>query len=240
VYSRKACIRPAAKSVREPTVRFAIVGNPRTGSSHLVSLLDSHPDVACWDDEIFDIGEAFDKSGLAEPRDFLVHKVFNVDALAVGFKLLWDAMERTPNVWLLLKTLGVKLVHTRRKNLLDSFISYRLATINKAFTCWYGEYKVTTFGADPQDCLDWFEMAERCDEVIRCQAQTASIPRLEVEYKELCDGQDRILEFLDASPLRLTSRLKKQRKGTQSDAITNYKELKLYFENSKWITHFEE
>ena len=75
---------------RVPSVRFAVVGNRRTGSSHLVSLLNSHPDVACWDGEIFSEGEVFDKSSYEKPRDFLVECVFKINAHAVGFKFLSD------------------------------------------------------------------------------------------------------------------------------------------------------
>ena len=96
MYSHKCRLGLVEAPARLPSVRFAIVGNPRTGSSHLVSLLDSHPDIACWDDEILDAGEEFDRSGFNDPRDFLVQRVFWVDAEAVGFKLLWDAMDRTP------------------------------------------------------------------------------------------------------------------------------------------------
>jgi hypothetical protein len=53
-------LRPKRDRLRTPKVRFAMVGYPRTGSSHLVSLLDSHPDIACWDDEVFGDGEVFE------------------------------------------------------------------------------------------------------------------------------------------------------------------------------------
>ena len=111
---------------RIPVVRFAIVGNPRTGSSHLVSLLDSHPDIACWDDEPFMPGEAFDKSGYQKPAEFLVNSVFDINAHAVGFKLLWDAMQRLHDPWQLFDELGIALVHVRRQNLLDAYISLQL------------------------------------------------------------------------------------------------------------------
>src|SRR5438105_213858 len=126
MYSRKSRLGPVEAPARLPSVRFAIVGNPRTGSSHLVSLLDSHPDIACWDDEILDAGEAFDRSGYRDPCDFLIHRVFWVDANAVGFKLLWDAMDRTPDVWGLLARLGIRLVHCVRANRLDQYLSYQL------------------------------------------------------------------------------------------------------------------
>jgi LPS sulfotransferase NodH len=240
MYTRKTALKFRTDPIRIPRVRFAIVGNPRTGSSHLVSLLDSHPDVACWDDEIFDEGEAFDKSSYDNPRDFLLESVFNVDARAVGFKLLWDAMSRTAKVWNLLEELDILLVHTCRANLLDSFISYQLATINRAFTCWYGDYKTQRFEARYDQCLEWFETAEFIDIELRQRALKEGIPRIEIEYTELCRNQDRVLEFLGVSRLPLTSRLTKQRKGSQSEILTNYADLKERFAGSKWAKNFED
>lgn len=223
-----------------PSVRFAIVGNRRTGSSHLVSLLDSHPNIACWDGEIFDEGEVFEKSSFEKPGDFLVERVFQINARAVGFKLLSEEMNRISNTWELLKSLDIRLVHTYRENLLDSFISYQLATINQAFTCWYGIWKTYQFEADFDQCSGFFEKVEKCDTEIRRLSHEMGIPRVEIEYKELCENQDRVLDFLHVPRQPLTSRLKKQRKGSQAEIITNYVEIKKRFAGTRWARYFEE
>jgi hypothetical protein len=240
VYSRKAKPKFHEGPSRAPSIRFAVVGNRRTGSSHLVSLLDSHPDVACWDGEIFDSGEAFEKSGYADPRDFLREKVFTVNAEAVGFKLLWKEMNRAPNTWEWLKELDIRLVHTCRTNLLDSYISYQLAELNHAFTSWYGNHVINHFEAQFDQCLEWFEAARECDNEIRRRACEEGILRIEIEYNELCATQDRVLDFLGVSRRSLCSRLKKQRTGSQKEIITNYAELKAQFANSVSADYFED
>src|SRR5262249_43604388 len=153
---------------RFPEVCFAVVGGPRTGSSHLVSLLDSHPDIACWGREVFLQGEAFDLSGAPDPRSFLLDHLFRVNTRAGGFKLLWDAMDRFGCViWDLLDELGVRLIHTVRRNVLDAYISLNLATINNAFTCYYGRYNRETFTLDPDAFVEWALWSGECDEAIR-------------------------------------------------------------------------
>ncbi len=240
MYTSKAELEYRNGSPRVPSIRFAIVGNRRTGSSHLVSLLDSHPDIACWDGEIFDEGEVFDKSTYEEPNDFLVECVFKVNAHAVGFKFLCEEMNRISNPWKLLKSLDIRLVHTYRENLLDSFISYQLATINQSFTCWYGIWKMYQFKADVAQCLEWFEKVEQLDFEIRRRSLIEGIPRVEIEYKELCKNQDKVLDFLQVSRQPLTSRLEKQRKGSQAEIITNYAEIKARFAGTKWARFFED
>jgi LPS sulfotransferase NodH len=229
--------RPLAASSR-PVVRFAIVGNPRTGSSHLASLLDSHPDIACWDDEIFDAGEAFDASGCDLPIQFLQCDVLQVKARAVGFKLLWDAFDRLETILDALEQLDFVLLHVYRSNLLDSFISFQLATLNDAFTSWDGTYDVARFEADYDQCLEWFELCEARDAKIRHRAQEREMPTLEVEYNELGAAQGRILDFLQMPRHDLTSRMRKQREGSQSDAVTNYGALRERFAGSRWAELF--
>ena len=237
-------IRPALVA----GVRFAIVGNARTGSSHLASLLDSHPGIACWNDEIFNPGQAFDVSSYTDPAAFLRERVFSISSQAVGFKLLWDAMTYTPDVWQLLKTQEIVLIHTVRANLLDSYISLRLATINRVFSSWYsnelrrhvGKYQTKHFVADFAECVEWFEAVEHHDDEIRRCSTDYGIPRLEIEYKELCAHQGPVLDFLCVSRYPLTSRLTKQRQGRQSEIILNYTSLKEQFGGSKWIAHFED
>ena len=238
MYTRKSRLGPVEAPTRLPSVRFAIVGNPRTGSSHLVSLLDSHPDVACWDDEILDTGEAFDRSGYRHPAEFLVDRVFWVDANAVGFKLLWDAMDRTPDVWGLLERLEIRLIHCVRANRIDQYLSFQLARINQAFTSWYGDYKTTSFAVDIDDCLEWIQAAEDHDREIRDRAKENDVPRLEIEYHALCTTQDPVLDFLGAARRPLVSRLLKQRHDSQAKIIKNYDALKARFADTPWAGDF--
>ena len=225
---------------RTPDTRFAIVGNPRTGSSHLASLLDSHPDIACWDDEPFLAGEVFDRSEYEAPAAFLTGLVFRVNAQAVGFKLLWDAMIRLSDPWQLFRDLDVVLLHVWRRNRLDALISLELATANQAFTSYRGDYERATIEIDYARCEKWFILSEQRDNLIRQGAREHSIRRLEIEYQELCRGQTTVLDFLGVPRCPLASRLRKQRSGGQSQAVTNYSDLKRRFAGSRWAAFFEE
>ena len=240
MFTRKLRPEQQRRLSRAPSARFAIVGNPRTGSSHLASLLDSHPDVACWDDEILDAGEAFDRSRYDEPRQFLRERVFRVDADAVGFKLLWDAMTRFPDVWTLFKDLDLRLLHLVRSNRLDSFLSLQLALVNRSFTSWNGFYKDTRIESDYFQLREWFEVTDMRDELIQHRASEEGIVCLKIEYSELCVTQDRILRFLGVPLLPLASALKKQRKTKQRETLANYDELKQAFAGSPWADYFED
>ena len=140
----------------------------------------------------------------------------------------------------MLADLRVRLVHCVRANRIDQYLSYQLARVNHAFTCWYGDYKIERIEIDPEDCLGWVREAEEHDEQICRRARELGVPRLEIEYQALCASQDSVLDFLGATRRSLVSRLSKQRKGSQSQIILNYDALKARFAATLWAADFRD
>ena len=66
----------------------------------------------------------------------------------------------------------------------------------------------------------------------------------EVYYEDLVRDRDNVLNevqsFLKVTSARLTSPLRKQNRYSLREQLTNYDELKEYFQNSEWVTFFEE
>lgn len=238
MYSSKMVTGGRPGPDHEPSIRFAVVGNKRTGSSHLCSLLDSHPDIACWDDEILEAGNEFDTSSYDRPADFLTDVVFRVPVEVVGFRMMWEGMDRWPDVWAMLEGLDIWLIHVTRENRLDSFISFKLATINDSFTSAYGQWRQHSFVADHHEALEWFETTLDRDEKIRDLASKHGRPRLELEYGEICTGPAKALDFLGQRPTPLKSAYSKQGSGSQAGAIANYEELRASFAATTWSRYF--
>jgi len=238
MFSSKCHWKHRQRREAPPEIRFAIVGNPRTGSSHLASLLDSHPDVACWDGELFNEGQEFDQSACPDPRDFLFQRVFDVGATAVGFKLLREAIRRIPAAWTMLRELNIRLIHCVRRNGLSSYVSWKLATLNAAFTCYEGSYRITQFQMNPDELIRWIAAVEKADNEIQENAHRFGIPILTTEYEELCNSQDRILDFLEVHRHPLHSRLKRQRDLPLCDIIENLEETRQRLESigrANWL-----
>jgi hypothetical protein len=232
-------LQPGQRPDRMPHIHFAIVGNQRTGSSHLNYLLDSHPEIACWDGELFKPGEEFDAWPVRDPRDFLLRRVFVVNAPVIGFKWMVDGMTYVPRCWDLIEEFGIRLVHTIRDNRLEQFLSLQLAILNNAFNDHYGSYKVNRITIERRAFLQWLAVAEKADEMIARQVGRRRIPRLVVEYEELCRGQDRVLDFLGAPRRTLTSPLSKQRQGDLADSIANFVELQKSFVGTRFARYFQ-
>jgi hypothetical protein len=221
-----------------PVIRFAITGNKRTGSSYLGSLLDSHPNIAFWDDEILEAGNEFDSSHYDHPAQFLDATVFRVPTKAVGFKLMWEAISRWPDMWDTLDQFEIRLIHTSRQNGLDSFISFKLASLNDSFTSWQGPWRVLSFEADYHEAREWFERTAERDAYIRRHAQAHSRPRIELEYHQMCAAPELALDFLELPRRPLRSVYEKQHVNSQAAAIENYDELRERFSGTPWIRFF--
>lgn len=127
--------------------RFTIWFNERSGSTHLSSLLNSHPKIAC-SREIFFRGEGlaeqdyFGQSGISDPREFL-KAFFSYDwerlgklvddfhpessPQAIGFKLKYQQVDNYPDLCeCIFTTAGLRIIHLLRRNLLATLVSSKM------------------------------------------------------------------------------------------------------------------
>jgi LPS sulfotransferase NodH len=126
--------------------KFIILSKQRSGSTYLASLLQSHPNVVCYNElfhqekchfnypffpmetnsEMISIRNDFPKYFIEE----IVFRKYLHNFKAVGFKLLYNQTfdEKNERAWdLLFKNKNIHIVHLIRKNYLHAFISLKLA-----------------------------------------------------------------------------------------------------------------
>lgn len=144
----------------------------RTGSSHLVDLLDSHPRVRCYSEILnlkFPTAAPEGWIGDAETDDAVVHveRLFaegSPGLAAIGFKLpinsLWDhpAMEQ----WLAGER-DVTVIRLRRRNGLAMLVSRRLVRASLVSQSIHGSYVDDPIHLDPRACLTGLERIEAED-----------------------------------------------------------------------------
>lgn len=230
---------------------FAIVFVGRQGSSYLQGLLNSHPDATC-EGELFsptarllaDVIRrrtiSFRNSRHSTVGSYLLKKLHKKNSKAVGFKMPYLSLVEHPDAIDAFKTFRYRIIRLSRDNLLDQFISFRLATLNDAWRSDRGSTTVTRFSAEPRDVEDAFRNWTRWDAEL--SAMTETLPNLHVTYEELVGGPgvSRSLEFLELPSIPLHSPFKRQRSGTQSEIIENYFDLKERFADTEWARHFIE
>ena len=222
---------------------YVIIAHIRVGYQYLASLLHSHP-------QILSLGEIF-----VDSKDVRSHSLFgakipvfeqdwnpilyikdNIDPYAeqhqfkiTGFKLSYEQDQ----FWDYIKEW--KIIHLTRTNLLDRYISEKLAIKEEKWNI--QDYSKTIH--IPTDCF-----IEYCDiSIFNENAVNEYFNPLKINYEELSNNTietySKILEYLEVEQCVLKSAVNKQRTKGQAHYISNYNQLYsdlIKSEYSKYLT----
>lgn len=224
---------------------FVIFGMGRTGSSLLVSLLNSHPQIHC-EGELFRLGHwrrplhPLARLWQRHPMPYLVYRQvytrFIVRKCVYGFKLHTklngNQLADTPGFLRSVDHKGWKIIHLERESLFDQVISGMVAGQTQRY---FGHNR----GPEPsvQVTIPTDTFRARMEQTLKTSESNrqtlASIPHLVVTYEEDL-ARDiswqatvaRICGFLDLpSTTHIESRATKPWSRPYSELITNYAEL---------------
>jgi LPS sulfotransferase NodH len=256
-------------------VKFILLGHGRSGSTLLVKNLIEHPGIL-MDEELFHPEEAERFKSDPNPNrdapempgveirpyrdgedgaEYLREAVFcdrsRDDILAVGFKLFYthargDAKART--AWdYLIENRDVRVVHLVRVNLLESFLSLKVAFMTGEWRRWKGAEGAsappTSLRLEPRECEEYFNEIT----AYRAWARDAfrRHPFLEIEYeRDVCarypETMGRVYDFLCVPRGPAEQLLEKQSRRRPRETVSNYAELKEHFRPTAYGKFFEE
>src|SRR5205814_3567348 len=264
---RREVIAPGRRSIPRRDNGFMITCPARSGSSMLVHLLRSHPEI-CAHDEVFSPDKVRGLSGkylqrsredpgfiewlsaerYRDPIRFLYKFVLDPDGKkAVGFKLKHDELvlpgyETMRNE--IVSNRKLRIVHLRRNNLLRRYLSHYLAMHVTRVTFAVGAMpipEVARIRLDPRECEKNFET------ILAREAEFAGLfaqhRGFHISYEDLVNGQSRklnaLLEFLGVPPRQLTTTTGKLGRDDLRQAIANFDELREYFSGTRFAEFFE-
>lgn len=231
--------------------RFAIACYPRTGSSHLVGLLCSHPQVIC-------LGEIFNPTtapGLHEVTDPAAYAELlwgekaqqKRKATHSGYKIFAQHALNHPlsEIWKYMQDKQFKIILLTRKNLLNRYLSHELVEAHaipgmRSYAWSSVEFRKPVV-LDPESCVKDFEKYRKLEK--RLEKTFANNPVFRLNYEELCDRDTyypKILEFLGLPYSKPISHSTKQRTQSQQMMIKNYWELKSSLKDTEYIEFFDE
>lgn len=238
---------------------FIVIGQYRTGSNYLCSLLESHANIHMHASyEIFHksmpiLSEYFTERELGwrltDPVKFIQKCVFvprpSEFIKAVGFKIHYDQMEYphlSPLMLWLRENTSVHVIHLRRKNLLAVYASYKIAEQTKQWTSLDRAQKIIeSIELDPAKCADYFELTERAGHYY--DKFFARHPRTQIVYEDFCADASvaarQIYPFLGVNWLAPSSSHAKINTRPLSQVITNYRALASHFARTKWALLFD-
>lgn len=233
------------------SVKFCIISAGRSGSTLLVTLLDSHPEIRL-------LGEIFNTKGRAvqnvsdlyiEP--FCEYQISNsakrpwstfnylnslnnypIANKAIGFKLIDIELFRYPEILLKLILDNYKIIHLVRDNPLDYYLSWEIVRQKLGQTELKSSFKLTPVYLDTDEMLNALEGYTR--RIKRFKKILELVPNsvVSITYEDLVKDRESIinsiLKFLEipSQDVELNSPLKKIAKGHYSEKIANYQQVK--------------
>lgn len=214
----------------QPQSKFVILSQQRSGSTLLVSLLDSHPDICCMGELMY--------YRRVSPMAYLSCLERVTDQKSFGFKLMpnhigYQGRSDADRFISELYNAGYRVVKLARRNLFHSAISLLYAQKRKKYHYNRSEIKqglprLELNPAHVEQTLTWFqEMAELQERITR------SIPHLPLVYEEhLIEPTiqqttvEMIIDYLGLPHFRLRSDLARITSKDYSDQIANMDEIR--------------
>ena len=229
--------------MKKHKIRFVVFGQSRSGSTLLVELLNSHPQVHCD-------GEIFNKNALfpnfrplrwlfrENPSWYLQHKAKNSSTPVYGFKMFFFQVHH-PEVFLKwLSTSNFKIIHVQRENILQQSLSNIVAMQTNH---WHTREEEV----DPSGSITIYPeklmqvLKNRNQWKIKEQNLIKDYNHIKINYEEHLeddtqwqDAVDKAFRFLGLETCEVETSLKPTYKKPYSQIIKNYSELMQRVKNS--------
>ena len=245
IYSRRAGRRLAGSS-DSPKVRFVIYGQGRSGSSVLLDLIGSHPDVYC-ESEIFNRKVA---ARLLWPWSYLHARADLSREAAYGCKMKIYQMTddqgiEDPHQFMRdLHAGGWKIIHLVREDLFRKALSLVVAETRGQFLDRRQDSGggVSSIRIDPTRLVEAMRERRSADEAE--QAALEGIPHIRVTYEgDLLDAashqpvSDRVLAYLGLESAPVETRYVKTSRSHVSDYVSNYEEVCEFLSQTEFASY---
>lgn len=229
-----------------PVTRFVVLFEGRAGSSHLISLLDSHPRIRAEPEVLKVLKDrgAGPKQQLEWARRALTNS--GREFAAVGFKTkVRDVLDPGGLAALLVET-GAKVIHMERENLvklaLSSINAQRLYKVTGRFNRLAGDPELPPMIVTPSQLERSIKQRRRWQQELLAYVTQLNLPTMRVTYEEFLAEQESVLSdvchFLNVERNPLHSVTRKTTPDDLRSAIQNLDELKQHFVGTEYEPMF--
>jgi hypothetical protein len=208
----------------------------RTGSTHLVSMLDHHSQARCLG-EIFGDGKppTFAAAPETDPRAFLARLLGDGDERAAGFKLPVNSIRLTPAAReLVASERTMHAIRLSRRNRLAQIVSRKLLSATGVSQSIFGSYGDARVALEPAALPGALERIDAEEHELDALAEGK--PTFRILYEELGD-EARLIElqhFLGLDPEPLRSWFERLRTRPLAEAVSNWSEVEAALTGTPW------
>lgn len=224
--------------------KFILLSRARTGSTLFMTLMNSHPQVR-MEAEIF--GRLYGSS-----NEEILRRAFRKEApfiQAKGFKLFYyhplDA-EPAQLQQLLLQIPDLHIIHLRRRNILRTMVSQKIASQSSVWRKDNETQKLNTQNKQVEFSVEELEKGFR--QTLNWEDSAREVfknkPFLELTYEDLAQDRvssmNRAFDFLGLRHHQVKTHLERQNPEPLDSLIRNFAELTTAFSNTQWESYFQE
>ncbi|MBW2991626.1 sulfotransferase [Candidatus Woesearchaeota archaeon] len=189
---------------------------------------------ATTDDILWHTEEEMNSSLLKKmKKSKVLIRTFDPIHLQSEFNKVWDFLE---------KDVTLKIIHLKRKNLLKSFLSYKKAIQTDEWLKRNNVVSGKKIHLDSDECVEAFNKIRYYE--LKYDKMFLNHPVLKIAYEDLNEDMtnmiNKIFSFLNVNLINIKPSIEKQNNKSLSESISNYKELKKKFNNTRWISFFDE
>ncbi len=177
-----------------------------------------------------------------EASEGLLQRIHNLEAFIRAHTSRQELLTRFEAAWNYLRNdTGLKVIHLRRKNKLETLVSLKTAFLTDEWMHVHNKQRPkTVLQLNFEECFQYFNKLEAYESDY--SARFTEHDALEVVYEDLVEKTNeemsRIFDFLGLPRQQVRTILKKQIVASLPEVIGNYADLKKSFESSKWQAYF--
>ena len=241
--------------------KFCVITTPRSGSTWLSTLLDSHPQIKAfeepfiwrknrpnWQEKSLPTYYKY-KNNAKVKSPLILFKYIDIlnnyndeqkNINAIGFKLMYGQIRENPEVLIKLILDRYRIVHLVRCNYLDILISRVSRKQNSVVHSKEVQLKTKQVVLNPLLLIEELERLEKNYEVFHTALKLIPLPVLEITYESLQINKDEILgsiaNFLqvDSTFAGFKSELKRVNQGAYQEKISNYDQVVETLKSTKY------
>jgi LPS sulfotransferase NodH len=227
---------------------FVILFEGRSGSSHLTSLLNSHPNMRARPEELVKIKQRGE--GAQEQIDWVLRSLEappNSPLQAVGFKTkLRDVIDRDAFTSAL-HDRRARILHLERQNLVKLAVSSinaaRLAKSTGKYNLLKDTDRLPAAPIDVDELRTNITRRAEWQDMLRAYLESIELPILHLTYEGLLAGETRTLgrvfSFLDVPSAPVSSPILKNTPDDLRQAVSNFDELRSHFVGTPFEAMFD-
>ena len=245
--------------------KFCVITTPRSGSTWLATLLDSHPQIKSfeepfiwradrpnWTDTDFPTYYNYKTSQkrkspltLFKYLDILDSYKSDNDFDIIGFKIMYNQIQDNPEVMLKLLADNYRIIHLIRQNYFDVIVSRAAKSQHRIAHSTQVQAKAKQVEINTNYLIEDLDRCTRNNKLFSLVLKLLPLKVLEITYESMQQDYNQVLcsvaNFLNVSSDSITfkSDLKRINKGDYADKISNYDEVVETLSGSSYMRFIE-